>query len=142
MSGAEPSATPGGAAQAVGVEKDGEVETGDAGSSPAVRRFRQRSLVDYSCIIFNARADKATGQPRVTAQTRIFRDGQLVFSGAESPIQLSPGSDPKRIVVGTRLTLGTNLVPGDYTLQIVVTDQLRDDKRRAATQWIDFEIVK
>jgi VWFA-related protein len=153
MSGAGASATPGGAGaspqpqqagagQAAGAEKDGAVEAGDAESSPAVRRFRQRALVDYSCIIFNARADKATGQPQVTAQTRLFRDGQLVFSGAESPIRLSAGSDPKRIVIGSRLSLGTNLAPGDYTLQVVVTDQLRDDKRRAATQWIDFEIIK
>ena len=132
----------GASARPAGQASEGAVETEDAQSSPAVRRFRQRSLVDYVCVAFNARPDKATRQPRVSAQTRLFRDGQLVFSGADSPIQPAPGGDPQRIVFGGRLSLGTDLAPGDYTLQIVVTDATRDDKHRAATQWIDFEIVK
>ena len=32
--------------------------------------------------------------------------------------------------------------PGEYVLQVIVTDQLAPEKRRTATQWIDFEIVK
>ncbi|HVG29969.1 MAG TPA: VWA domain-containing protein [Pyrinomonadaceae bacterium] len=132
----------GAAARTAGQASEGAAETEDAQSSPAVRRFRQRSLVDYTCVVYNARTDKAAGRPRVSAQTRLFRDGQLVFAGTESPIQPAAGGDPKRIVFGGRLALGTDLPPGDYTLQIVVNDQLRDDKRRAATQWIDFEIVK
>jgi hypothetical protein len=32
--------------------------------------------------------------------------------------------------------------PGEYVLQIVVTDLLAKDKDRVATQWMDFEIVK
>ena len=32
--------------------------------------------------------------------------------------------------------------PGEYVLQIVVTDLLAKDKYRVATQWMDFEIVK
>jgi hypothetical protein len=40
------------------------------------------------------------------------------------------------------LILGTDLVPGEYVLQIIVTDTLADKKYRVATQWMDFEIVK
>jgi hypothetical protein len=32
--------------------------------------------------------------------------------------------------------------PGDYILQVIVTDPLAKEKYRTATQWIDFEIVK
>jgi VWFA-related protein len=144
MDGAGPAASPqpGGAARGVEGAKEGEVEAGAPDASSAVRRFRQRDLVDYACVVFNARPDKATSRPRVTAQTRLFRDGQLVFSGAESPILLAAGGDPKRMVFGGRIALGTNLAPGDYTLQIVATDQVRTDKHRVASQWIDFEIVK
>lgn len=130
------------AGQAVARTTEGASDTSDAQASSAVRRFRQKTVADYAGIIFNARADKATRQPQLTAQLRLFRDGQLVFAGKESPVNLPAGGDPKRIFYGGRLSLGTNLAPGDYVLQIVVTDQLRDDKRRAATQWIDFEIVK
>jgi hypothetical protein len=34
------------------------------------------------------------------------------------------------------------MVPGEYVLQLIVTDALAKEKRRVATQWIDFEIVK
>jgi VWFA-related protein len=129
------------AAQAVAAAKEGAVEAGGSGS-PAVRRFRRRDVVDYACIVFNPRRDKATGKPSITAQTRLFRDGELIFSGRETPVEPGAQTDPKRLVYGSRLTLGIDLVPGEYTLQVVVTDALRDDKRRTATQWIDFEIVK
>lgn len=41
-----------------------------------------------------------------------------------------------------RLLLGTDLVPGEYVLQVIVTDALADEKHRVANQWMDFEILK
>jgi VWFA-related protein len=140
--GASKSAGEDAAAQAVTRATEGAAEARETESSAALRRFRQKSVVDYAYVIFNGRTDKSNAQPQLTAQTLLFRDGQLVFSSAQSPIQLAATSDPKRIVFGGRLSLGTNLEPGDYALQIVVTDALRNDKYRVATQWIDFEIVK
>jgi hypothetical protein len=32
--------------------------------------------------------------------------------------------------------------PGEYVLQVVVTDLNAPEKRRAVTQWIDFEVVE
>ena len=34
-----------------------------------------------------------------------------------------------------------DLPPGEYVLQIIVTDALADERHRTATQWIDFELV-
>ena len=34
------------------------------------------------------------------------------------------------------------MTPGEYVLQIIVTDALAKEKHRTATQWMDFEIVK
>jgi VWFA-related protein len=130
------------AAQAVAEGREGASEAGDTASSAAVRRFRRYAKVDYACAIFNARTDKAHAEPQLTARAELYRDGQLVFSGKDLPVPLSAQPDPRRVIYGGRLTLGTDLAPGDYVLQVVVTDQLRDDKHRVATQWIDFEIVK
>jgi hypothetical protein len=51
----------------------------------------------------------------------------------------------KRLVAGGRLQVGTELAPGDYILQVVVTDELvrgkKQDERGRATQWVDFEVV-
>jgi hypothetical protein len=40
------------------------------------------------------------------------------------------------------LILGIDPVPGEYVLQIIVTDSLADKKYCVATQSMDFEIVK
>lgn len=48
----------------------------------------------------------------------------------------------RRIPLILLLKLGADLIPGEYVLQITATDPLADAKHRAATQWIDFEIVK
>jgi len=113
-------------------------------ASPAVRRFGQSSSLAFGYAIYNARLDKTTNLPQLTTQTRIFRDGQPVFTGKEQPVDVTQYPDLKRINTGARLQLGSGLTPGEYVLQVVVTDMLAKpkDKHRNATQWTDFEIVK
>ena len=55
-------------------------------------------------------------------------------------VNLSGQADAKRLVAFGRLQLGTNLSPGEYVLQVVVTDALAKEKNRVASQWIEFEI--
>ena len=118
-------------------------EAANALSGPAVRRFRQHGGLALGYAIYNARLDKANGRPQLTSQTRIYRDGQLVFGGKEQPLDVQmPYSDLKRIGVLAQLKLGAQLTPGEYVLQIIVTDALRNDKHRVATQWIDFEVYQ
>jgi VWFA-related protein len=115
----------------------------DTLASPAVRQFRQSADLLLAYAIYNARLDKASGQPKLTAQTRIYHNGQPVFVGKEQPVSAqTASSDPRRIGLLAQLKLGATLVPGEYILQVVVTDTLRNDKHRVATQWIDFEIYK
>jgi len=103
-------------------------------------------VLGYSYVIYNAQLDKSTTRPQVKTQVRIFRDGQPIFAGKESPLELSQQGDMKRLVAGGRLQVGKEMTPGDYVLQVVVTDNLikekSKDKRRTATQWIDFEVVQ
>ena len=44
--------------------------------------------------------------------------------------------------MGGRIVLPESLAPGDYSLQIIVTDKLASKKFKTASQWIDFELVK
>jgi hypothetical protein len=39
-------------------------------------------------------------------------------------------------------SLGTGLPPGEYVLQVIVTDALTSEKQATATQWIDFRLVE
>jgi VWFA-related protein len=111
-------------------------------ASPAIRRFWQGAQMEWGYIIYNAQDDKATGKPQVTTEVRLFRDGKQVFVGGAKPFDMARQSDLQRLRASGALILGTDLVPGEYTLQIIVTDTLADKKYRIATQWMDFEIVK
>jgi hypothetical protein len=78
----------------------------------------------------------------LTVQARLIRDGQVVFSGQPRPVQITPQTDLRNIGLSGRMLLGIDLPPGEYILQIIVTDALADRKHNTATQWSDFEIVK
>ena len=75
-------------------------------------------------------------------QMRLYREGQEIFTGRVQPFDATSQADLKRLQTGGAIQLGTNLPPGEYVLQIVVTDPLAKEKYRTAAQWIDFEIVK
>lgn len=134
-------ATTGGEA-AAGVTKEGQANDPDPAGSPAVRRFRRGASIDYLLYAYNAKLDKATRAPQLQTQVRLFREGRLAFDGQMTPFDAADQTDKKRLVVWSRLRLGTNLAPGEYALQIVVTDPLASEKRRTVAQWVDFEIVK
>jgi len=119
----------------------GAAAPADAAGGPAVRRFRRGATFDYYYDIYNARAEKATGRPQLTAQTRVFRDGQPVYEGPVRPFAPGDQTDMRRLRSGSRVTLSRELQPGEYLLQVVVRDEMAKEKHRVATQWIDFEIV-
>ena len=107
-----------------------------------VRRFRRGSQVDFVYFIYNAKVDRTTGRPRLSTQARLFRDGQPIFTGPTTPFNPGPQTDMTRLKTGSRLQLGMNLTPGDYVLQLIITDELAKGSRAIATQWLDFEVVK
>ena len=131
----------GGAPAATSTAAASATAEGDQNSA-AVRRFRPGAPLEYEFFVYNAHADKATARPRLTAQAQLFRDGGQVYAGDAAPLDLGQLADPKRAPARGRLALDGNLPPGEYTLQLVVTDALAKGKRGTATQWIDFEIVK
>jgi hypothetical protein len=117
-------------------------EDSDPMANTSVRQFRTPSALVYALSIYNAKVDKATGKPNLTIQARLFRNGELVFTGNEVPFAIREQSDPQRLGGGGGIQLGTSMQPGEYILQIVVTDLLAKEKDRVSTQWMDFEIVK
>ena len=119
-----------------------EIGDTDPQAGPAVRRFRRGMILQYDYLIYNAQLDKASARPQVQTQMRLFRDGQEIFTGRVQSHDSSNQPDLKRLTASGALQLGTEMTPGEYILQIVVTDPLAKDKYRTATQWIDFEIVK
>lgn len=107
----------------------------------ALRSFKRGTVLRYGFEIYNAKA--GNGQtPRLNTQTRIFRDGKLLFEGKPQPVNASAQNN-SQIGYGTgAINLGGEMQTGDYILQIVVTDNLAKDKYKVTTQFVQFEIVK
>lgn len=115
----------------------GATETG-----PALRKFRRGAMVGYGLYVYGASLDPATQKPRLATELRLFRDGRPVFDGKPLPFDATGQTDLKRLVAGGSFRLGTDLQPGDYVLQLIVTDLLAEEPRRTSTSWIDFEIIE
>jgi VWFA-related protein len=111
-------------------------------ADPAVRRLRAGMELRYDFHIYNAQLDPATNRPRLQTQVRLFREGQLAYEGKAAPFETTQADDLKRLVAGGGIKLNRAAAPGDYTLQVVVTDLLAKENRRTTTQWIDFRIVR
>jgi hypothetical protein len=124
--------------QAGAVREEGATALRDPQSSEAVRRFRSGTTASYGFVVYNAHLEK--DRPQLESQIHIFREGQPVITGKPKPIDPGPQTDMQRLIAGGALRFGPELPPGDYVLQVAVTDALAR-KGRVATQWIDFQIV-
>jgi VWFA-related protein len=123
-------------------ETDDSVDESDPNSGPSLRQFREGMVMIYGIVIYNVQLDKSAGKPQLQTQVKMFLNGKEVFTGKEIPFDASKPADLKRLPLGGAVQLGSQMAPGEYVLQIIVTDTLAKEKRRVATQWIDFEIVK
>jgi hypothetical protein len=76
-------------------------------------------------------------KPDIETYSRVFRDGTEIFTGKPQPMNNDVQTDLKKLVSGGVLKLGATMKPGDYVLQVVVTDKVA---KTTATQWSDFEV--
>jgi VWFA-related protein len=123
---------------------------GAAGQSPAEGADGTQALVgrvtpggsfDYAFQILNARRDPGTKRPRLQTQVRLWRGGKALYEGPRTPLSLE-GAGSERVAASGRLHLGADLEPGDYGLQVIVTDTLAPSARSVATQWAQLEVVR
>ena len=113
----------------------------DPSHSAAVRQFRQGENMQYSFVIYNPHVDPTTGQPQLQTQVRIFRDGLPIFTGKAQRFSLNNPPDMSRLSATSAIKLGSDMTPGEYVLQLVVTDLLAGDKYATTSRWVDFTIV-
>ena len=109
---------------------------------PPALRFAANSDLYFAFVIYNATINQATQLPNLTMTTKLYRDGKSLGTPAEIPIEIKNQSDLSRIFINGAIRLGPELEPGDYYLQVVITDKAARDKQPPITQWVDFEVVK
>ncbi|MGH9722216.1 MAG: hypothetical protein ACRD8O_18555, partial [Bryobacteraceae bacterium] len=114
----------------------------DPRGHPAVRVFKQGSKVHYALQILNPQISRDTQKPDLETQLQVYRDGRQIFAGKVSPFHPNVTPETKGAVAMGQVTLSPSMQPGEYALQVVVTDKLAGEKNRTAAQWIDFEVVR
>jgi VWFA-related protein len=96
--------------------------------------FPRVSQMGYWVFVYNAKRD-ASGNPQISVQTQVLRDGQAVLSSPQRKIS-SAGPDVERIPFGEELALKT-LAPGKYDLKVTVTDGIAGT---STSQLADFTV--
>lgn len=111
-------------------------------TNPGTRRFAPNAELYFVYMLYNAANE--SGKPRnLVMDVMLFRDDKKVYSGPQTPIVASDPADPSRVAVNGVLRLAPELEPGNYYLQIVITDKDAPAKKEAPViQWVDFDIVK
>jgi hypothetical protein len=104
------------------------------------RHFRQNDELYYAFNLYNATNE--SGQLRnLVMNTMLFRDDKVVYSGPEVPITAANQTDLSRVFTNSVIKLTPDLGPGDYYLQVVITDKdAPKNKTAPVVQWIDFQI--
>ncbi len=116
----------------------------DATGGAARRIFRRGATLLFAYEVFNAQTGNvktaASQPPELEVRTRMFHDGEQVFDDRKTLASAAGASDPRRLKAENRMSLGSDLAPGEYVLQVIVTDKLARGKFNTATQSVDFEI--
>lgn len=110
-------------------------------ANPGIRRFAANSDLHFAFLLYNAAINPATRQPDLVMETRLFRDGQRVGSETETAVSAVKQEDLNRLFTTGMVKLERNLEPGNYYLQVVITDKAARNQQQPVTQWVDFEIV-
>jgi hypothetical protein len=113
----------------------------DPVADTALRRVRVGSVLRYGYEIYNAKLN-GSKQPQLQTKIRVFRDGTLVLDGKPTSFDLGGQTNLSHLRAVGAVAIGLKLVPGDYILQVIVTDQLAKGKQQIATQFVQFEVVE
>ena len=102
--------------------------------NPPDRRFQVNSDLNVTLVVYN-------GSPNLTMQTKLFRDGKAVKSNPETPVEIKEADSARKLITDV-IRLTPDLEPGNYFLQVAMTDKAARDKQSPVIQWVEFEIVK
>ena len=105
--------------------------------TPGMRRFEPNSDLHFAFVVYNA-----TSANRLVMEARLFRDGKRIYSGPQVPIVPGSQPDPNRLFVKSAFRLSQDLAPGNYYLQVVITDRSAGNKPADVVQLADFEVFQ
>jgi hypothetical protein len=115
----------------------------DPMSDTSLRRFRRNTNIRFLTEIYNVRIGPS-GSADLEGQIKIYHNSKLIFESAKAPIksESNPAVKSKllRAAYEGGFALGPQMAPGEYLLQVTITDKLAKQKYGTVNQWVNFEI--
>lgn len=105
----------------------------------AAKQFRRGSVLTYQTAIFNGKRD-SDQKLNLTLQAKLFSEVEMIFEGKPVTVN-SPSAAGTSYPWTGSLLIGKELPPGNYTLQLLVTDGVAGEKANTISQFVTFEIV-
>ena len=99
--------------------------------SPALRTYSPEDRLQTFAVLYNT-DPRALSRSEIEIQSILYKDGVELLSGEPIPVA-APGNErmatEEGISILRRFTMGTDIQPGDYLLQLLVTDKKNSEKR-------------
>ena len=115
---------------------------GEEARSPTLRTYKPGEMLHTLAMLYNADA-KAIGRSEIETQTILYKDGKEFMRSNAGVVTMDKVENTGSIPILNRLTVGSNMPPGNYVLQLVVTDKKNRKKDEgAASQTLGFTVVK
>ena len=128
----------GSAPHAAASDRTGAVSESGAFSG-LTRVFSSDRSIAYGLTIYNAHVGR-DGAAQLTTQARLFHEGREVIAFPPASVDSRGQPDPKALFAGGTLVLPRQWEPGDYVLQVSVTDKLAAAGRQTTSQVTEFEL--
>lgn len=122
-------------------DPNGGTISSDPMADTALRLVKRGTVLRYGYEIYNAKLGP-TKQPGLRTRIRVFREGRLVTDGVERPFDTLGQQNMLQLRGAGAIAVGAKMEPGDYVLQIIVTDTLAKSKRQIAAQFVPFEVIE
>jgi hypothetical protein len=113
--------------------------------SPVTRVFASGAVLKYDYTVYGALFDGQTGKPKLDVTVNLFRGPEQIYSGQPIALAIADGNSTTAVHGAGEIKLPVTLPPGDYALELNVTDRLERKQSQAAAQaaqWVDFTLVR
>jgi hypothetical protein len=119
--------------------QSGDIEREEVLGAPPVRIFRPGSQVVYAYQIYDGLAGDEAADMRVSSA--LLRDGRVLYrspetAAAAAAVTTPRGHELRSIPIAGLLSLGADVPPGSYTLQVIATA----GRKKMAVGFGDFEV--
>ena len=109
--------------------------------SPALRTYSSGDVLQIMTMLYNA-DEKAISDSEIEMDYVLYKDGAEYLRRGK-PVSHGSAVNLDGIPLTMRLTMGTDIPPGDYVLQLIVTDKRNSGRREGyASQAISFTVAE